>query len=523
MPRQREIMVGSRNRFAMKVAFLPDPDRGHAASKENSLSWGAVEFWANGHNVCHHVEQGETIDAAHWYLLPMLRWLSSNWDFLLHEERLPVRNAARDAWISMQRTAEPPPAVSEETAEQWEVSWHNWWQRHALLAAREGGLLPNLFIRRWRDQIELSWGDRPIAGAPDGFRFDAAHGCARFASSEVAEVLYGILDDASQHLLSEEPKSPVFKQLRQDVRHLRRADRRRRLGLLSGYRPDELQPEVAWQQIESFFPDDLPAKIENAVFGVQENELVIEHSDAALMFGSLSPSIDEDDARLLAQKLVQFRQPQGESIKLSHMVEDVPVERSDERAWKQGYQLAENCLEAIDGAIVMDRPIAIEEIYKYFNIKVDSISLNDASIRAVALAGPHHRPAVLINSRYSYRAVQPRRFTLAHELCHILYDRTYGARLAMASGPWAPLEVEQRANAFAAMLLMPTDLIASFVRMLPYRVDSAAAVWKVANAFETSFTATLEHLSNLGEIDESTRDALRAENEAKTIHSNHPD
>ena len=171
MARQREIMVGSRDRFAVKIAFQTDPDRGLAATREHSISWGAIEVWANGHNLCRHLELGESVDAVHWYLLPILRWLASNWDFLLHEERLPGRNAARDAWISMQRTAEPPPALPDDAAEHWEIGWHNWWQRHALQAAREGGLIPNLFVRRWRDLIELSWGDSPIAGIPEGFTF----------------------------------------------------------------------------------------------------------------------------------------------------------------------------------------------------------------------------------------------------------------------------------------------------------------------------------------------------------------
>ena len=89
MARQREIMVGSRDRFAVKIAFLTDPDQGRAATREHSISWGAIEVWANGHNLCRHVELGESIDAVHWYLLPILQWLASNWDFLLHEERLP--------------------------------------------------------------------------------------------------------------------------------------------------------------------------------------------------------------------------------------------------------------------------------------------------------------------------------------------------------------------------------------------------------------------------------------------------
>ncbi len=520
MARQREIMVGSRDRFAVKIAFLTDPDQGRAATSEHSLSWGAIEVWANGHNLCRHVEQGESIDAAHWYLLPILRWLASNWDFLLHEERLPGRNAARDAWISMQRTAEPPPALPDDAAEHWEENWHNWWERHALQAAREGGLVPNLFIRRWRDLIELSWGDRPIAGAPGGFTFGAIHGCARFAPGEVADVLYGILDDASQHLLNELPTSPVFAQLRDDVERLRETDRRRRLGLVSGFRSDDLRPEDRWSQIENFFPADLPSEIGDAIFGIQADELVIKSaSQAALMFGSLSPSIDEADARTLAQKLVQFYDPHGESRNLRRVVKDVPVEGSDERAWKQGYQLAESCLEAIDGVIARELPVAVESIFDHFGISVESIKLHDQSVRAVALAGPNHRPAVLVNENVAHLSVQTRRFTLAHELCHILHDRNYGATLALASGPWAPVDVEKRANAFAAMLLMPTDRVGSVVRSLTAPLDSPGAIWEVANAFQTSFTATLDHLYNLGYIDEVSWDGLWEEIKAKAASS----
>ena len=523
MARQREIMVGSRDHFAVKIAFLTDPDHGHAATREHSISWGAIEIWANGHNLCGHVEQGESIDAAHWYMLPILQWLASNWDFLLHEERLPGRNAARDAWISMQRTAEPPPALSDEDAERWESNWHDWWSRHALRAAREGGLVPNLFIRRWRDLVELSWGDRPIAGAPDGFKFDATHGCARFLPGDVADVLYGILDDATNHLVSELSASPTFEQLRDDVERLKATDRRRRLGLLSGPRPDDLAPEDRWSQIESLFPANLPAATSDALFGIQADDLVIKSaSQAALMFGSLSPTIDAADARTLAHKLVQFYEPGGENSALKRVVEHIPVEGVEERPWQQGYQLAENCLESTDGAITKDLPIKVESLLDHFGIAVQSMTLQDRSVRAVALAGPNHKPAVLVNENFAYRSTQPRRFTLAHELCHILHDRNYGATLALASGPWAPVEVEQRANAFAAMLLMPADLVRSVVRSLTSTLESPDGIWEVANAFHTSFTATLEHLCNLGHIDEVTRDALRAEIEAGAACSGLP-
>ena len=41
MPRQREIMVGSRDQFGVKIAFLADPDSG-APPQENIPSRGAL-------------------------------------------------------------------------------------------------------------------------------------------------------------------------------------------------------------------------------------------------------------------------------------------------------------------------------------------------------------------------------------------------------------------------------------------------------------------------------------------------
>ena len=516
MTRQREIMIGRRDQFAVKVAFLPDPDNGRGASREYSVSWGSLEIWVNGHNICRHIEQNEPVDSVHWYLLPVLQWLARNWDFLLHEERLPGKNASRDAWISMQKTADAPPGLSEDAAEMWEARWHDWWGRHCLLACREGGLLPNLFIRRWRDLIELSWGDRTLAGAPDHFRFDAFHGCARLAPDEVAYVLFDVLSDASQHLREEYPESTIIKRLVEDVAQLEATDHRRRLGLLSGYRSDSGDAADRWTQVESLFPQNLSKDVSDTLFGTRESKLVIQGScQAALMFGSLAPSISDSDAQTLAARLVDCLDPGGESSTLRQLVRNEPLERTDDEAWTQGYQLADDLHEALHLSFAAGPSVDIDSVYSHLGISVDRISLQDASVRAVAIAGEHHKPAVLINTQYEYRDSEPRRFTLGHELCHVLHDRSYGAQLAMASGPWAPVGVEQRANAFAANFLMPRELIEAIIRQLTISLDSSQAVWEVASVLKTSFSATLAHLCNLGFIDDVTRDALRQEMEER--------
>lgn len=149
---------------------------------------------------------------------------------------------------------------------------------------------------------------------------------------------------------------------------------------------------------------------------------------------------------------------------------------------------------------------------------MEDIVLHDTAIRAVAIAGPHHLPATLINVTHATTQWSAgRRFTLAHELCHILFDRGYGAKLALASGPWAPRDLERRANAFAAMLLMSPQLIWRAVQSLTIPLASPEGTMVVARRLRTSFTATLEHLYNLRFIDETARENIRVEADRRAM------
>lgn len=165
----------------------------------------------------------------------------------------------------------------------------------------------------------------------------------------------------------------------------------------------------------------------------------------------------------------------------------------------------------IDGG---DDWIDIEHVYEMLGVGHDQIPLEDQNIRAVAIASPTHKPYSLLNKNHpTFLAYTGRRFALAHELCHLLYDRSYGQQLAIATGPWAPRDLERRANAFAAMLLMPTDLVLRVVGSLTVRLATLAAVRQVATVLRTSPTATIEHMGNLGLLDEADRERIRLEAE----------
>ena len=95
---------------------------------------------------------------------------------------------------------------------------------------------------------------------------------------------------------------------------------------------------------------------------------------------------------------------------------------------------------------------------------------------------------------------------MAHELCHILFDRSRARSLAHSSTPWASPSVEQRANAFAAMLLMPPTRA-----RLAYSGDLTELkqeVGRLADKLKVSRGALKRHLANIDEIGAGELDFL---------------
>jgi len=125
-------------------------------------------------------------------------------------------------------------------------------------------------------------------------------------------------------------------------------------------------------------------------------------------------------------------------------------------------------------------------------------------IEAISFWGPSHGPAILLNSagRRSRKMKEARfgisggaRFTLAHELCHLLLDTEGSLPVAEVLGGGVPSAPEERANAFAAELLLPEhdagifytrsssadDALRSLTRT--YGVTKTLAAWQILKRF----------------------------------------
>lgn len=516
-----ERFAGDTDAFALRLAFASDPDEGQGIDRETGSSWGSFQVWVRGRNLCAHREADEDIASVHWYLLPLLEWFAGNWDALLHEERLPVKNAGESAWESLQATCFPPPAIEddEDKASAWEGAWQDWWFRHALQAAEEGGLFPDVVFRRLRDRVELSWGSVRSAGMPDHYRFtDSGPGLALLEPQAVAEALHEVLSQAAQYLLASMPDSRRIKALNRKLRDVNATDktreeaRERRLAWLAGLGTTGRGVRAGWRRAMRRL-SGLEAKPRQALLEASETPLVVTGScHAALMFGSLAPEVREADVQEIARATVGLYTPKGESGKACEIVRAAPIEESASPPWEQGYDLAEEVHEHFDGRFEREDAVDVEGLIAALGVRIDELKLSDTGVRGVAIAGPRHRPGIFFNGRHGANdRAAGRRFTLAHELCHLLFDREQGRRLAVASGPWAPRAIEQRANAFAAMLLMPTSLVRRCVAELTVPLATGEGINQVAQRLRAGRLSVLHHLTNLGFVDEVDRQRLEVQ------------
>ncbi len=503
-----ETLVGDTRKFAMRIGFLDD-ESNVAMEPDVAASWGSFELWVEGKNVCAHVEQDETLDGVHWYLLPLIEWFVDNWNPLLHEERLPISNAADNAVSALDRTRFAAETAAPGRGLEIEQEWYDWRQRHGIHAAREGGLFPELYLRRWEDKVEVSWSSYTPPGAPTSYSFLVPSGHSRLATEDVAQPLHQVLTGAVDQLCSWRPDSERLLELGSRLAGLKKPGKQRaeRLAWLFNLRVDGGTPASAWPTVQRLF-SKTSSRVRRSIIEPEGSGLALHGSShAVLLFGSVSPEIKREDAQVLADLLISAFNDVGDTQALADLVDAVTSEPLEGLPWEQGYELADRTHHALCSA---EGPVDIASILDALGVHVGEIGLSDGRLRGIALAGPQHQPTIIRNSVHPRnQSVAGQRFTYAHEFCHLLVDRSIGMKLAVASGQWAPVSVEQRANAFAAYFLMPLEQLQDAIAELAMPLNTLDGIRTVAETLATSPRATLEHLYNVGLIDEYDRDVLR--------------
>jgi Zn-dependent peptidase ImmA (M78 family) len=491
------IRFGDPSRFEIAMRWVADREPRERRPAHGGWSTGELRLTVGNHVLTRHEFTGNDHDAIHWYLLPFFEWLATNWVSLLHEERFSWREnhavpAATAVFMALRRLID---ARSELEQTEY-AAVQEWWARHALRAADSSALFPDLVIRRLMNDVEISWTARQPNYAPDGYRFMLAPGAATLPISEVAIPLW----EALAWTVSA-PPADLDANDRESISELeRKIDRLR------------LLPLTALER--AYLPTELFNKVERARGNIHLQDrsiratalpVITQLDDAVLMFGGVSPNIGMQDTGTLLNLL--SNQVGGQDSPELAVLVDTTIGAPLNAPFEEGYDLAEELLDDLNlasGTTIIDMRALVSQL----GIRVIEQRLNTSTIRGVAIAGVEYRPAIIVNLTSAYNIEEPgRRFTLAHELFHVLYDREQARRITHSSGPWAPPGIEKRANAFAAMLLMPRHLVR---RLLPHDDLNRDSLFKTAAAMEVGATALLEHLFNIDVIDEFKRDELRA-------------
>ncbi|CAG2145179.1 ImmA/IrrE family metallo-endopeptidase [Cupriavidus plantarum] len=368
----------------------------------------------------------------------------------------------------------------------------DWWRRHSLRAADASALYPDVYFRRMADDIEISWLDRQPSFAPDGFLLALRPGYALLPVRAVAEPLWQFLDWATTTAITQsEADTSRVALLRSDFLKLRRTP------------VSELEVRHVGTSIQSMLTDARRDMALEHELNLVDDIPAIEHLDAAvLMFGGINVAIEECDVNRLVQFLHRYRG--GIEKGVLHEITGNPEVELWCPPYEEGYRLAEEVRDEL-GIPANQLFVDIQHILDCLGIAIEDVELATDSVRGVAVAGSGFSPAIMVNTKSAFNAnTAGRRFTLAHELCHILFDRTHARKISHVSGPWAPARTEKRANAFAAMFLASNASLAK-------RLDGVdqVKIAQLAKEAGIGYSALVEHLYNVDLIGDNERERLR--------------
>ena len=373
-----------------------------------------------------------------WTWGDLLSFFTSNWAWLLNEQGLPLPvkyspdilvGTAADIWEELAQKNN-----TEFTKEQKRVL-RTFCQRHDLAEAAPGIVLPSLFLMRMGNQLLFSSKKKQVLiNIYDGYQL----------LSQVGDTIHRWMvpyaDDGTQPLLDAwETRDKRVKEVLVSKEHLLARMDRDSFGALSckmNHHWNNTWDGSIMQESEMF----AAARMSSGFVSIAQQMDIL---DAI----RICPAINIE----CIEKVSQYLHNSGLSLS-----------EFDEKntAYSQGYDLANKLREYLHREEI--EPLDPEKILTEFGVRIQEMEWQNTPIDALSCWSDAHGPLILLNVGVGRRCSHEygRRFTLGHELCHLLVDRSQALGLVDVLGGGMPDFVERRANTFSAEILLPRQLVA---------------------------------------------------------------
>jgi len=449
-----------------------------------------MRFWVAGRNLFRNVRRDSRVvhEDVNWPAINLARWFVRCWPALFH-------GGSWSSWIrpALTRNARDLAVViDQELVENFDLpdsmfdARDNFVRSHSLRAAAAGAALPDVWLSRDEGRVSVAWND-----SMDGeIFFTLSRGEADVPDAEFAESVRGFVrwvrdllpENSEDHRLLDSwlrsfgSKEAALAALEQETR-------------LGG---------GVWQDVAAaggVVADSIADFLAIPPSRLSQGTLISARaSSLALAFRCASPTLSLDELAHIRDTFLTTPRSEAGFDELSKLAEAVSPPPDDTYDFVRGYALAREVRRVLGNR---SEPLDIESLLRDLQVPIVALPLSDGELDGGCVCDEEHGPAVFVNPK-SARATTPwgRRMVLAHELCHLLFDRSIAVELGAISGPWAPPRIERAANAFAIELLLPLEGV----------LQEVGAVWKGFNdeqvqrlmdRYSLGLTAVTEHLRNL--------------------------
>lgn len=387
-------------------------------------------------------------------------WLARNWDSVAygkHPRPAPLRDrrgvSACRAYDYAYREAKPDARSNLEA----------WWKRHAFRAADPE--LPNIFLERQGDEVVFSWDDAPSETRSFLIFPGMVSTGARFAIPSLRRLVVSRFA-----ALDVEPK---FKK-----------------------RMTEPDSQEGFRAARSTFDNVTDQWLVDRRFDSEDARDLARtgtalHPVVGLLRSAQGSSLSLDDLVAVLDKLHPNAGNRFQKLRALAKGTDSHIDLRE--PWESGYHLARQVRAELGRKET--GYFNVEAAVNELGVEMHNVTLADPGILAVCVGSPQYCPLIAINvACQDAEGPSGRRITLAHELCHLLFDRTRMRGFARFEGGAAGSDrlIEMRANAFAVELLAPVE---SFRKPDGTWMSEEEAV-ALSASLEVSKVAISRHLQN---------------------------